>query len=252
MPYKSQAQRRYFNANRKALEAEGVDVDEWNQSSKGKKLPNRALANKPANKPAKKPATMDKAEEAIMKLAAILKQADPMPALAMQSMMPVVQKRRPLTHKEKINATAGESRWLPRIFQSEGTPITETMSSPGRGALLAGLGAGALGAGAGGLLGAQLSPDVGPAGVPLGALVGGLGVGGLAALLAYHNRKANNEGVREMMTRLPQDATLRDLESDPAHQARLNRENDLMAARSARPYAMPMVGLNDLFNRDRD
>ena len=41
MPYKSQAQERYFNANRGKLEAQGVDVDEWNQSSKGKKLPKR-------------------------------------------------------------------------------------------------------------------------------------------------------------------------------------------------------------------
>lgn len=42
MPYKSEAQRKYFNANRKKLEAEGVDVDEWNESSKGKKLPEKA------------------------------------------------------------------------------------------------------------------------------------------------------------------------------------------------------------------
>lgn len=42
MPYKSQAQERYFNANRKKLEREGVDVDEWNAASRGKKLPRRA------------------------------------------------------------------------------------------------------------------------------------------------------------------------------------------------------------------
>ena len=41
MPYKSQAQERYFNANRAKLEAQGVNVDEWNQASKGKKLPKR-------------------------------------------------------------------------------------------------------------------------------------------------------------------------------------------------------------------
>ena len=34
MPYKSDAQRRYFNANRAKLEAQGVDVDEWNAASK--------------------------------------------------------------------------------------------------------------------------------------------------------------------------------------------------------------------------
>ena len=42
MPYKSDAQRRYFNANRDELEAQGVDVDEWNDSSRGKKLPERS------------------------------------------------------------------------------------------------------------------------------------------------------------------------------------------------------------------
>ena len=39
MPYKSKAQERYFNANRDKLESEGVNVDEWNTASKGKKLP---------------------------------------------------------------------------------------------------------------------------------------------------------------------------------------------------------------------
>jgi hypothetical protein len=41
MPYASEAQRRYFNANRAELEAQGVDVDEWNASTKGKRLPKR-------------------------------------------------------------------------------------------------------------------------------------------------------------------------------------------------------------------
>lgn len=42
MPYVSQAQDRYFNANKKKLEAQGVNVDEWNAASKGLKLPPRA------------------------------------------------------------------------------------------------------------------------------------------------------------------------------------------------------------------
>lgn len=41
MPYKSEAQRKYFNENREELEKQGVDVDEWNKASKGKKLPER-------------------------------------------------------------------------------------------------------------------------------------------------------------------------------------------------------------------
>ena len=42
MPYKSEAQRAYFNANRAKMERQGVDVDEWNSASKGMKLPKRA------------------------------------------------------------------------------------------------------------------------------------------------------------------------------------------------------------------
>jgi hypothetical protein len=41
IPYASKAQEGYFNANRAKLEKQGVDVDEWNAASKGKKLPER-------------------------------------------------------------------------------------------------------------------------------------------------------------------------------------------------------------------
>ena len=36
MPYKSIAQMRFFNANKAKMEKKGVDVDEWNKSSKGR------------------------------------------------------------------------------------------------------------------------------------------------------------------------------------------------------------------------
>ena len=39
MSYMSTAQRGYFNANRDKLEAQGVNVDEWNSASKGLRLP---------------------------------------------------------------------------------------------------------------------------------------------------------------------------------------------------------------------
>ena len=38
MPYKSVKQERFFNANKGKLEAKGVDVDECNKASKGRKL----------------------------------------------------------------------------------------------------------------------------------------------------------------------------------------------------------------------
>ena len=46
MPYRSQAQEKFFNANKKKLEKQGVNVDEWNKSSKGKKLPKRVNKKK--------------------------------------------------------------------------------------------------------------------------------------------------------------------------------------------------------------
>jgi len=42
MPFVSEAQRRYFYANRGKLESQGVDVDEWEAATGDKKLPERA------------------------------------------------------------------------------------------------------------------------------------------------------------------------------------------------------------------
>ena len=50
MPYKSKAQERYFNANRSKLQQQGVDVNEWNQASKGKSLPAKAPAIRKTSK----------------------------------------------------------------------------------------------------------------------------------------------------------------------------------------------------------
>lgn len=42
MPFKSEAQRKFMNANAGSMLKKGVDVDEWNKASEGKKLPDRA------------------------------------------------------------------------------------------------------------------------------------------------------------------------------------------------------------------
>ena len=39
MPYRSRAQAGYFHTHRAELERQGVDVDEWDSATKGKKLP---------------------------------------------------------------------------------------------------------------------------------------------------------------------------------------------------------------------
>lgn len=46
MPYKSKAQAAYFNIHKKELERQGVNVDEWNSASKGKKLPKKVSKGK--------------------------------------------------------------------------------------------------------------------------------------------------------------------------------------------------------------
>lgn len=46
MPFKSEAQRHYFEANKSKLQKQGVDVKEWEESSRGLKLPERAPRTK--------------------------------------------------------------------------------------------------------------------------------------------------------------------------------------------------------------
>jgi hypothetical protein len=42
MPFKSEAQRAYFNAHRAEFERQGVNVEEWNEASRGMNLPEKA------------------------------------------------------------------------------------------------------------------------------------------------------------------------------------------------------------------
>jgi hypothetical protein len=46
MPYKSEAQRKYFHAYKAVLEKQGVNVKEWDKASKGLKLPKKVEGNK--------------------------------------------------------------------------------------------------------------------------------------------------------------------------------------------------------------
>jgi hypothetical protein len=47
MPYKSQAQQAFFHANKAKLQKQGVNVSEWDESSKGLKLPPRKQPKAP-------------------------------------------------------------------------------------------------------------------------------------------------------------------------------------------------------------
>ena len=44
MPYRSERQRAYFHANKEKLEKQGVNVEEWDKSSKGLNLPHKVMS----------------------------------------------------------------------------------------------------------------------------------------------------------------------------------------------------------------
>jgi len=87
---------------------------------------------------------------------------------------------------------------------------------------------GALGGAGGALLGSGFGKATGNQEV--GALLGGLGGGGIAALISYLKRKQENSNIEEIMRRLPRGATLRDYEADPLVQKDMDRETQLAMA----------------------
>ncbi len=46
MPFKSKAQQGFMESHRAEMEAHGVNMSEWEQASKGKKLPKRVKKKK--------------------------------------------------------------------------------------------------------------------------------------------------------------------------------------------------------------
>lgn len=132
--------------------------------------------------------------------------------------------KRQFSPAESEEIEEGKNRLMPTIFQSYGTPVSEMMASPLKQSLIAGVPAALLGAAAGHALGGQNHSG-------LGAVLGGLGAGGLAGAARYFGQQSANEGLEELMRRLPAGATKRDLLADPAYQADLDRRNELRAAR---------------------
>ena len=148
-----------------------------------------------------------------------------------------VAAHRELSPDEEQQLEAGKSRWLPRIFQSYGTPIPDLMASPHKTGLIFGLPAGALGAALGaGIGGAMSGKDYSG----LGALIGGLGAGGAAYWGASSDREARNEGLEEIMRRMPEGAAKRDLLADPQYQSDfLGWDNNKIVATARARYYRP-------------
>ena len=137
--------------------------------------------------------------------------------------------RRELGEDETKSVEDRKRSLLPTFFPNYSDSPAVKMYSP----ILPALGAGLGGAGLGALLGNALA---GEGNKELGAAGGALGLGGIAALIAYLKRNQENANVEEIMRRLPRGATLRDYEADPLIQKNQDRKAQMamMAAMMAR------------------
>lgn len=128
---------------------------------------------------------------------------------AVQQYVPIMEKRN-LSPNEFYQVQQGQSQWIPKLFSSYATPLSQMMASPGKMALVHALGGALLG----GLVGfAKRGGSLGRA-LGFGVIAAGLG-----GLLGYFTQQQRNENMLDMMQRLPANATKRDLLSDPAYQA---------------------------------
>jgi hypothetical protein len=128
------------------------------------------------------------------------------PSRMIRNFIPFAPDRRdPLEPFELKQMEEGQSQWFPPIFQTDATPMPHMMASPARQGLLAGATAGALGGAAG--YGAGQYAGIDPR---IGAAIGGIPLGMIAALLQYKKRWKKNEHIEEVLRRLEPGSTRRD------------------------------------------
>lgn len=143
--------------------------------------------------------------------------------VSLQQYMPLAPRRADLNPEEQANVDEGQSQWFPKLFRSMADSPAVDMSSPGKASLMAALVGGGAAATGAHFLGAK----------PEHTAVAGAGAATLSGLLAYFSRKANNEGIVEMMRRLPPGGTRRDMLADPVLQQELNRDSQTGASEEA-------------------
>lgn len=153
--------------------------------------------------------------------------------VAMQQYLPLSARRTRFSPAEDAAIAQGQSQWLPALFTSMADSPAVDMHSPGKAALMAALLGGGAGAGVSHIMGGSTGTTA--------------GVGGVAALLsalaAYHSTQANNEGIEEMMRRIPTGGTRRDMLSDPVLQADRDRQAQSSASTEALRTAQMLAAL---------
>jgi len=173
---------------------------------------------------------------------AVKRAASPHPGYSghsLQQYLPT-HERRDMTDEEDQLIDRERGKVIPKIFKSlKDSPAVEMSSPLASGVMSGGIGA-LLGAGVGGTLGAGSDKEHGDTvGTILGGLLGG---GGLGAL-GYLRRNQSNEDLEEIMSRLPEKATRRDMMSDPVYQAERERGHQRqMMGRNSSLLAAALVG----------
>ena len=163
-------------------------------------------APKPAAKPTQMPANFGL--QGLMRTPALGKQGSAgtaLPARLINKLVPLTgERRQKFSPEEDQDIAKGESQWIEPPLQTDATPISEMLASPGKQGLLASLLTGGLGGAAGYGIGSLLGhPGMG-AGI-------GAGVGALAGFgPAAEHRWRRNEHIKEVMRRLEPGATKRD------------------------------------------
>jgi hypothetical protein len=131
------------------------------------------------------------------------------PARLLRSYVPIGDRRESLTPDEQGQIDDGQSQWMPKMIQTDATPISQLMASPGKHGLLKALLMGGLGGAAGFGVGKGLGTSPGLAagiGAGAGALYGGL--------TGYVNQHHENDDLAERMRRMPAGSTKRDLDNE--------------------------------------
>ena len=142
-----------------------------------------------------------------------------------QQYLPIMEKR-DLGNLDDEAVQEHLHHWLPRIRAGYSTPLPELLASPGKSAIISIIGTGLFSS----IMGALWTVAFGK--TAIGATIGGVLGLGLGAYAGFFNRRQQNENILDIMKRLPEGATKRDLLSDPVYQSGLNRAAMVRASRN--------------------
>jgi|GEM_PF-2250770 len=137
--------------------------------------------------------------------------------VGVQRYMPLSSMKRPFSEVDNAAIKKGEDQWIPSVGNNYSTPIPSLLASPTK----AGLMSGAL---LGGLVGITTRILAsGSSNLALKVIIASLIGGGVGAFTGFIHRKQKNGDMLDLMQRLPEGATKRDMLSDPVYQSDLNR-----------------------------